>query len=1153
MAFVHLHVHTEYSLLDGACRISRLVPHAASLGQKALAITDHGVMYGVIDFYKACRAAGIRPVLGCEVYVAPRTRFDKVHELDSESRHLVLLCRNEEGYKNLCYMDSVAFTEGFYNRPRIDLDLLRAHSGGLIALSACLSGQIPRDLLANDYESAKRHALEMLEIMGEGNFYLEVQNSGIAEQERVNRGLIRLSRETGIPLVATNDSHYVKKDESHTQDVLMCLQSGKTLDDPNRLRFESSELYIKSEEEMLSLFPECPEAVHNTAIIAEMCDVNIEFGVRRLPAFNCPGGKSSSKYIRELSYEGFKRRYPDGGEKHRARLEFELDMIEKMGFVDYFLIVQDFVNYARSLDIPVGIGRGSAAGSIVSYCLGITGVDPIKYNLYFERFLNPERVSMPDIDMDFCWRRRQEVIDYVIVKYGADRVAQIITFGTMAARGTVRDVGRVLGMSYAEVDTIVKLVPNVLNITLTQALKMSRPLREMYEQDAKVHELIDLAIALEGTPRHASTHAAAVVITKDPVYEYLPLAKNEDAVVTQFPKDTVEELGLLKMDFLGLRNLTIIDDAVRKIRQRDGSFDIENIPEDDPETFRMLSQGRTLGVFQLESAGMTGVCVNLEPRNIEDITAVVALYRPGPMDSIPRFIASSRERSRVTYLHPSLKPILEVTYGCIVYQEQVLDIFRTLGGYSLGQADMMRRAISKKHQDEIEREKDAFINGDPARNIAGCLKNGIDRQTAERIFDEILDFANYAFNKAHAVSYAILAYQTAYLKCHYPVEYMASLLSSVLDSSSKVGLYIGECKEMGIKVLPPDINRSSEMFETDGKDIRFGLVAVKNVGRRLIEDVISERERAGPFRSLRDFIERMQGTSDLNRRAVESLIRCGAFDCLGAKRSQLLQLCASLISDVTRVRRQNLSGQLDLFGTQDIVQPDELPDIPEFSLRELMNMEKEATGFYISGHPMDEYRARARRLGCPGIGEVISDLSSQEESGFRDGDRVKLAGIVSSVKRKTTKTNSIMAYVTLEDETGSVELLLFPSVLERHDAELVQDRIVLVEGRISVRDEKEPQILCDSVSPLTSGSVGAPDAADAPPAKSGTKLYIRVPEAGGKEHIFVRALLNLFPGNMRVIICFRDSDSRESAASQPHELLLGELYARFGEENVKLV
>ncbi len=1151
MAFVHLHVHTQYSLLDGACRIKKLIERVKELGQDAVAITDHGVMYGAVEFYKACKAAGIKPIIGCEVYVAPRSLKDKVWELDSEARHLVLLCKNEEGYKNLCYMESVAFQDGFYNRPRIDIELLKEHSQGLIALSACLSGQIPRDLLANDYAAALEHAKQLQQIMGEGNFFLELQDAGLAEQRRINPMIIRLSRETGIPLVATNDAHYVTKEDARMQDALMCLQSGKTLDEENRLRFDSDELYIRSEEEMRELFPECPHAIENTALIAQRCSYEMQFGVRRLPKFDCPDGMDSKTFFTKLCRDGFNERYPDANEEYKERLEFEMSMIDRMGFVDYFLIVQDFVNYARSVNIPVGPGRGSAAGSIVSYCLHITDIDPMKYNLYFERFLNPERVTMPDIDMDFCWRRRQEVIDYVVRKYGADHVAQIITFGTMAAKGTVRDVGRVLGMSYADVDIIAKQVPDVLNITLEQALKMSKPLREMCETDDRVKELMELARALEGMPRHASTHAAAVVITRDPVYEYMPLAKNDEAVVTQFPKDTVEELGILKMDFLGLRNLTIIDDAVQKIRLKEPGFDLSQIPDDDEETFKMLSQGKTMGVFQLESAGMTGVCVNLGPRSIEDITAVVALYRPGPMDSIPTFIANSRERSKVTYLHPKLRPILEVTYGCIVYQEQVLDIFRTLGGYSLGQADMMRRAISKKHQDEIIREKEAFINGDHSRNICGCVANGIDAQIAVKIFDQILDFANYAFNKAHAVAYAVLAYQTAYLKRHYPNEYMAALLSSVLDSSVKVGIYISECRDMGIRVLPPDINRSFEDFSSEGQDIRFGLVAVRNVGRRFIEQMVRQREANGHFKSLRDFIDRMQATGDLNRRALESLILCGAFDCTGVKRSQMMRVCALMLNEAARIRRRNIDGQIDLFGTKEEEEPEEYPDIPEFSLNEKLLMEKEATGLYISGHPMDEYRPAAKAVGCMGIGQLIESLG--ESSQELDNKRVSIAGVVTSVKRKRTKTNSIMAYVGMEDETGSIELIVFPSVLEKHSNVLTEKNVALVKGRVSVREEKEPQIVCDSAMNLKPG-MAVPHTSYLPQTKKPEtkkgKLYIRVPSAQSREYEKLKAILNMFPGDEKTVIFFADTRQSEKLMVMHHEVLINDLTELYGSENV---
>ncbi len=802
MAFTHLHVHTEFSLLDGACRIKDLVRRVKELGQTSVAITDHGVMYGCVDFYKACKAEGVKPIIGCEVYVAPRTRFDKVHELDSEARHLVLLCKNEEGYRNLSYMVSRANVEGFYVKPRIDMDLLREHHEGLIALSACLAGEIPRRLRAGDYAGAKDHALMMRELMGEDNYFLEIQDHGIEEQRRILPDLYRLSQETGIPLVATNDAHYIRRENAEAQDVLMCIQTGKTLDDPHRMKFETEEFYIKSEEEMLSLFPQHPEAIENTAKIAERCQMDFSFGTYHLPEFKYPEGYDADSWFEKLCRDGFERRYPNGSEAYRKRLEYEMDMIRRMGFEDYFLIVSDFTQYAKDHDIPVGPGRGSAAGSMVAYCMNITDVDPMKYELYFERFLNPERVTMPDIDMDFCYRRRGEVIDYVNEKYGADHVAQIITFGTMAAKGVIRDVGRVMNMPYAEVDVIAKQVPNALHITLDEALKVSKPLRDMYEEDERVKRLIDTARTIEGMPRNASKHAAGVVITRRPVYEYVPLARNDESIVTQYIMTTLEELGLLKMDFLALRNLTILDDAQKMIQLREPEFDLHNIPDNDPEVFKMISAGRTSGVFQMESGGMTGVCTQMKPQSIEDLTAIIALYRPGPMESIPRFIACKANPKLISYKHPMLEPILSVTYGCIVYQEQVMMIFQQLAGYSLGGADMVRRAISKKKVAQIEAERAAFIYGDPARDIRGCIPNGIPEDVAQQIYDEIYDFANYAFNKAHAVCYAIVAYQTAYFKAHYPREYMAALLTSVLDSTDKVAEYIGECKELGIPLLP---------------------------------------------------------------------------------------------------------------------------------------------------------------------------------------------------------------------------------------------------------------------------------------------------------------------------------------------------------------
>ncbi|WP_418725482.1 DNA polymerase III subunit alpha, partial [Dysosmobacter sp.] len=850
MSFVHLHVHTEFSLLDGACRIKDLPRVVKDMGQTACAITDHGVMYGAIDFYRACKAAGVKPIIGCEVYVTPqgRSRFDKVHEFDAESRHLVLLCENEEGYRNLSYLVSAGWTEGFYIKPRIDQGLLRQHSGGLIALSACLAGEIPRRLRNGEYASAKNYALEMAELFGPERFYLELQDHGIPEQRQVNQGILRIHQETGIPMVCTNDAHYLRKEDAEAHDVLLCIQTGKTIDDENRMRYEPRNFYLRSEEEMRALFGGFEGALDNTVKVAEMCNLEFTFGKYHLPEFQLPPGYDSFTYLKKLCDEGYRERYGDD-DSHRQQLTYEQNMIEKMGFTDYFLIVSDFVRYAKGAGIPVGPGRGSAAGSMVSYCLHITDIDPVKYSLYFERFLNPERVSMPDIDMDFGDTRRGEVVDYVRRKYGDDRVAQIVTFGTMAARGVIRDVGRVMNMPYAEVDQIAKQVPGALHITLEDALRLSKPLRELYDTDERVKKLIDTAKALEGMPRHASTHAAGVVITRRPVYEYVPLAKNDDAVVCQYVMTTLEELGLLKMDFLGLRNLTVLDDAVKMVQERQPDFRLEDIPEDDAETFAMLSAGKTSGVFQVESAGMTGVCVGLKPRSIEDITAIIALYRPGPMDSIPRFIACSQDPSKIKYLHPSLEPILSVTYGCIVYQEQVIQIFQQLAGYSLGQADMVRRAMSKKKAKDIEREREAFLHGDRSRNITGCVAGGIPEATAQAIYQDIYDFANYAFNKAHAVSYAVVAYQTAWFKCHHTREYMAALLTSVLDNSDKVAGYINECRECGIALLPPDINRSADRFTVEEGGIRFGLVAIKNIGRGFILSVMEERKKA-PFRSL---------------------------------------------------------------------------------------------------------------------------------------------------------------------------------------------------------------------------------------------------------------------------------------------------------------
>ncbi len=1159
MSFVHLHVHSEFSLLDGACRIRELVQRVKALGQSAVAITDHGNMYGVVDFYKECKKEGVHPVIGCEVYVAPRTRFDKTHDLDLGARHLILLCRNETGYRNLSYLVSQANLEGFYMRPRIDLDLLREHHEGLIALSACLAGEIPRRLRAEDYDGARAHAEMMRDLMGEGNYYIEIQDHGLEAQRAILPGLVRLARELKIPLVATNDAHYLTRADAQAQDVLMCIQTGKTLDDPGRMKFETEEFYLKSEEEMRALFPDWPEAIENTAKIAEACRMDFQFGVHHLPEFHYPPGYDAARLFSELCLEGYRKRYPGDPEGYRERLEYEMDMIGKMGFVDYFLIVADFVRYAKGAGIPVGPGRGSAAGSMVSYCMEITDVDPMKYALYFERFLNPERVTMPDIDMDFCYRRRGEVIDYVNGKYGEDHVAQIVTFGTMAARGVLRDVGRVMNIPYGEVDQLAKLVPTMpLHITLDEAMKVSKPLRERYESDDQIRLLIDTSKKIEGMPRHASKHAAGVVITRLPVYEYVPLARNDESMVTQYVMTTLEELGLLKMDFLGLRNLTILDDAQRMIRQREPDFDLHRIPEEDEATFRMLSEGKTAGVFQMESAGMTGVCLQMHPQSIEDITAIIALYRPGPMESIPRFIACKSDPSKIRYKHPMLRDILSVTYGCIVYQEQVIEIFRRLAGFSLGQADMVRRAISKKKAKEIEKERRSFVYGDPERKIDGCVKRGIPAETAEAIYDEIYDFANYAFNKAHAVCYAIVAYQTAYFKCHYPQEYMAALLTSVLDSSGRVAEYISACKDMGISLLPPDVNRSGADFTVQDGNIRFGLAAIKGVGRSVVEKLERERAANGPFRSFQSFCERMFD-QELNRRALENLIRCGAFDSMGARRSQLVMVLNPVMDAIADNRRRNLEGQCNLFGdgaeTDCAVEEVRLPNVPEFAPMERMNMEREMTGIYLSGHPMDTYRAAVRRAQAAPMGRILADFAREggpEE--YYDGQRIRLAGIVLSSRTRTTRSNSLMAYTMLEDDTGSMELIVFSRVIEQSGNLLTSGRGIVAEGRLSVRDEKQPQLVCERLYALDGD--GERPAAPAPGPErreelaSARRIYLRLPSLEDRRVERIRKMLIMFPGNGQLVFCCQDSGRRYGLPCLIHPSLLRELRALLGEENV---
>ena len=1162
MAFAHLHVHTEYSLLDGACRIDKIAEKAKALGQTALAVTDHGVMYGAVAFYKACLAAGIKPIIGCEVYVAPRNMSDKEHGRDNDYTHLVLLCKNETGYQNLCYLVSAAFTDGFYVKPRIDWALLHQHAEGLICLSGCLAGAIPQMLIKDDYEGAKAKALELRALFGPEDFFLEIQDHGLPEEKKAAQGLIRLHKETGIPLVLTNDAHYIEKEDAYYQDVLMCIQMGKTVDDPNRMRFESRELYLKSEEEMRALFPELQEAADNTVAIAERCNYDFEFGHYHLPRFKLPAGETDSfAYLQKLCEKGFAERFPDRPQVHE-QLEYELNMIKKMGFVDYFLIVSDFIGYAKRNGIPVGPGRGSAAGSVVSYCLHITDVDPIKYSLFFERFLNPERVSMPDIDVDFCVNRRGEVIDYVNRLYGSDHVAQIVTFGTMAARGAIRDVGRALSVSYAQTDAVAKQVPSgpgALNMTLDEALRLSKPLKELYDGDENIKHLIDVAKALEGMPRHASTHAAGVVITEKPVYEYVPLARNDESVVCQYPMTTLEELGLLKMDFLGLRNLTVLEDAAKLVRQFQPDFKVETIPEDDPETFEMLAAGHTSGVFQLESTGITGVCTSIKPKNIEDITAVIALYRPGPMDSIPRFVECSTHPEKISYKHELLRPILEVTYGCIVYQEQVIQIFRQLAGFSLGQADMIRRAMSKKKHKVIDAERIAFVHGDSERGIAGAVANGVPEDVANSIYDEILDFASYAFNKAHAVSYAIVTYRTAYMKRHYPRQYMAALLTSVLDNSTKVAEYIAECRELGIQLLPPDVNESGANFTVAGDNIRFGLVAIKGIGWGVINGLVAERERNGLFADFEDFCRRMSG-KDMNKRTVENLIRAGAFDSMGYKRKALLQIAGAVIDSINQAQRDNISGQMDLFGDfggQEQAQPAriDIPQVEEFSAREKMAMEKEVTGLYLTGHPMDEYRDAVRKIGAAPIGAIISDFAAADgPASYADNQTVTVAGVVSSTRTRTTKNNSLMSYIMLEDDTGSIELIAFQKALDTGGCYVVENASLIVRGRISVRDEKEPQIMVDSIRPLSDIGTLAQTAVvqkpAAPAAQPGQKLWVKLPGADDPRLHKIELILTMFPGTEQMIIWCEREKKRIGARCLIHPALVQELKEMLGEENV---
>ena len=1154
MQFCHLHTHTEYSLLDGEASIKKLVARVKELGMDSCAITDHGSMYGVVDFYREAKAQGIHPVIGCEVYMAPRSRFDKVHDIDNKTSHLILLAENQRGYKNLIKLVSAGYIDGFYYKPRIDFEMLKEHSEGIIALSACIAGEVPKALLRGDYDEAKKIALKYAEVLGKDNYFLEIQDHGLSEQKRIIPDMLRLSEETGIGLVATNDIHYLKKEDAKYQDVLMCIQMEKKVDDPDRMKFETEEFYIKSPEEMTSLFEYVPQAIENTEKIAKRCNVDFDFGTRHLPAYAVPDGKDAFEYLRELCQSGLEKRYSPVSDELQKRLDYELGVIKSMGFVDYFLIVWDFIHFAKNNGVMVGPGRGSAAGSIVAYSLGITTVDPIKYGLIFERFLNPERVSMPDIDIDFAPNGRQKIIDYVVEKYGEGQVAQIITFGTMKAKLAIRDVGRALDIPYAEVDKVAKLVPFDLKMTISKALDISTELHALYENDPQIKELLDTSMALEGLPRHASTHAAGVVITSEPIVNYVPLQLNsENFITTQFTKDTVENLGLLKMDFLGLRNLTVIENAVKIIKRTRGiDLNMDEIDYDCKEVYELISSGNTDGVFQLESAGMQSFMQELKPDTLEDVIAGIALYRPGPMEQIPRYIKSKKNPKTIKYKHPLLKNILDVTYGCMVYQEQVLEIVRTLAGYSLGKADSMRRVISKKKADQMVIERKNFIYGSDDGDIPGCIKNGIDEQTAISIFDEINDFANYAFNKSHAAAYAFVTYQTAYLKTFYPVEYMASLISSI-DDLDKINHYIANCKEMGIDRLPPDVNKSEDTFTVENNSIRFGLSAVKNVGRAMILNLVSERKNNGEFKTFSDFIDRMAGR-DMNKRALEGLISCGAFDSMGVKRSQLLAVYEKALDGTARAARDNVAGQMSLFDTIEEQSEMQFPNIDELDKKTMLKMEKQSTGLYFSGHPMEEYTDKIKKLTKYNISDVLTSVHKDEdgnyhavEGGLQDGDMMIICAAIASRKNKTTRSNAQMAFLNVEDVYGSVECIVFPKVLNEFSPLLQEDNLVAIACRLSIREDEAPKILMQSVQLLDEALMAK---------KEPKRLYIQLETRNDENLKNVEKYLSPYQGNMEVRLFFKDTRKMSSVPRRlwfnGTENAIYDLKNIFGEDNVKI-
>lgn len=1149
MEFAHLHVHTEYSLLDGSNKINEYVARVKELGMNSAAITDHGVMFGCIDFYKAAKAAGIKPVLGCEVYVAPGSRFDKeTGHAEDRYYHLVLLAENNQGYQNLMKIVSKGFVDGFYYKPRVDLELLQEYHEGIIALSACLAGEVARNVTRGMYEEAKSAAFRYREIFGEGNFFLELQDHGIPQQRLVNQQLLRMSQETGIELVATNDVHYTYSSDAEAHDILLCVQTGKRLQDEDRMRYEGGQYYVKSPEEMEELFPYALEALANTQKIADRCNVDIEFGVTKLPKFDVPAPFTSWEYLNKLCYEGLEERYTENLDALKERLEYELGVIQKMGYVDYFLIVWDFIKFARDHDIMVGPGRGSAAGSLVSYTLGITKLDPIKYDLLFERFLNPERVSMPDIDVDFCFERRQEVIDYVVRKYGKDRVVQIVTFGTMAARGVIRDVGRVMDLPYAQCDTIAKMIPNELNITIDKALSMNPELRNLYQSDETVKKLIDMSKRLEGLPRHTSMHAAGVVISQKSVDEYVPLSRASDgSIVTQFTMTTLEELGLLKMDFLGLRTLTVIQNAVNQARKNKGVvLDIDHIDYEDKKVYEMLGAGRTDGVFQLESAGMTSFMKELKPGSLEDVIAGISLYRPGPMDFIPQYIKGKNHAESIRYDCPQLEPILKSTYGCIVYQEQVMQIVRSLGGYTLGRSDLLRRAMSKKKASVMEKERQNFVYGNQEEGVPGCVNRGISEQIANKIYDEMIDFAKYAFNKSHAAAYAVVSYQTAFLKYYYPVEFMAALMTSVIDNPSKVAEYILSSRKMGIQILPPDINRGESQFSVDGNAIRYGLSAIKSIGRPVIQSIVEERGERGEFKNLQDFIERMSG-KDVNKKAIENFIKAGAFDGLPGNRRQKMMVYAQILDSVNQEKKNVMAGQMSLF---DLVAPEEkeafeirMPQVEEYPREAMLAFEKEVLGVYISGHPLEEYEEKWKK----NITAVTADFQPDEETGepkVRDGAKAVVGGMITAKTIKYTKTNKIMAFLTVEDLVGTVEIVVFPRDYEKNSKFMEVDEKVFIQGRVSAEDERASKLICENIYPF-----------DSAPRELWLQFETKEEFLSKEEGLYQD--LRESDGNDAVVVYVRSPKAvKRLGASKNVKInqeLLVKLYEKYGKDNVKVV